>query len=97
MFYIHKFQVSLEYGGPEEGGWNYKAGWPVENWQTVMVEDEETATAIVVALNFRERERRNDEPYEWHSVHSHQSQFFEYDVSESSVAEPFPAHRPHYE
>jgi hypothetical protein len=35
--YIHKYEVSQQYGGPEEGGWWYEAGYPVKDWQPIEV------------------------------------------------------------
>lgn len=98
MHYIHKYEVAQQYGGPEEGGWYYNAGDPAEDWCVVMVEDEEIANLVCRALNQAERERREEEePYEYTSVLSYCSQFFEFDVSNSPVAEGFPKVRPHYE
>lgn len=98
MYYIHKYEVAQQYGGPEEGGWWYKAGDPVEDWPPVFVENEEVAFEVCRALNKAEMERRDkEEPYEYTSALSYMSEHFEFDVSESSVAESFPKVRPHYE
>jgi len=98
MYYIHKYEVAQQYGGPEEGGWWYNAGDPVEDWKLVMVEDEEVAFEVCRALNAAEYVRRDEkEEYEYTSVLSYMSQHFEYDVSDSPVAESFPKVRPHYE
>ena len=98
MHYIHKFQVSQQYGGAEEGGWWYHTGDPVDDWCVVMVEDEEIANLVCRALNRAEKERREEEEtYEYTSVLSYKSNHYEYDVSDSPVAESFPKARPHYE
>jgi len=98
MYYIHKYEVSLTFGGAEEGGWWYKAGSPVEDWSPVFVEDEEVAFEVCRALNAAEKKRQDEEEdYDYTSVLSYKSQHFDYDVSESSVAEAFPKARPHYE
>jgi hypothetical protein len=98
MYYIHKYEIAQQYGGPEEGGWWYKMGEPVKDWKLVMIEDEETAYEVCRALNFHESDRaKNEEDYEYTSVLSYKSQHFEYDLSESPIAEHFPATRPHYE
>lgn len=100
MFYIHKYEIAQCYGGPEEGGWWYKAGEPVQQNGKflVMVEDEETAYEVCRAMNKAEIERaKNEEDYEYTSVLSYKSTHYEYDVSEYPFAEPFPKERPHYE
>ena len=98
MHYIHKYQVSQEYGGPEEGGWWYNTGDPIKDWALVFVESEDVAYEVCRALNSAEYERRDkEEDYNYTDVLSHRSEFFEYDVSDSPVAESFPKVRPHYE
>jgi len=39
MYYIHKYEIAQQYGGPEEGGWWYKMGEPVKDWKLVIIED----------------------------------------------------------
>lgn len=102
-FYIHKYRIRLEYGGPEEGGWWFKSGIPArEHGQPVAVftgpRAEEEAIDYCYELNQKERERRdNEEDYSYHSVFAYRSKHFEYDVSENPRAEAFPTERPHYE
>jgi len=98
MLYIHKFEVALQHGGAEEGGWWFTAGSPVAEWSPVMVEDEEQANEICRALNFYEKNvRAKEEDYEFSSVLAYRSQHFEYDVSGDMLAKAFPTERPHYE
>lgn len=98
MYYLHKYEVAQQYGGPEEGGWWYDAGDPVDDWCVVMVEDEEIANFVCRALNHEEITRRDEEEkYGYTDVLSPLSQHFEYDVSESPLAESFPKMSPHYE
>jgi carbohydrate-selective porin OprB len=98
MNYIHKYEVAQQYGGPEEGGWWYNAGDPVDDWKLVMVEDEDNAYEICRALNSAEYVRRDEkEQDKFTDVLSYRSQFFAYDVSDSPVAESFPKERPYYE
>lgn len=96
-WYVHKFSVSLAYGGSEEGGWWYTEGVPVRS-AVMSFDSEEAAEAACRDWNANERLRReNDEEYDFHSVLSHRSNHYEYDVSTSPEAKPFPEHRPHYE
>jgi hypothetical protein len=98
MYFIHKYQVSQQYGGPEEGGWWYDAGEPVEDWFPLILMNEEQAYLVCRALNAAETDRReSDEDYEYTSVLSGRSTFYDYAVDEDPIARPFPATRPHYE
>lgn len=97
MYYIHKYQVSQEYGGSEEGGWWYQAGTPVTS-ALFSTPSEHLASASCRALNELERDRaKREEDYEYTSVLAHRSQHFAYDVSEDSVAKSYPETRPYYE
>lgn len=100
MFYIHKYEVWQDCGGPEEGGWWYECRAPVRSpeWVPVACEDEEVIFQIVRALNAAEYERRKtEEEYEFTSVLSSRSTFYTYDVTEDWMAYPSPTERPHYE
>lgn len=98
MYYIHKYEVSQEYGGPEEGGWWYDAGSPVAWWYPVCCEDEDTAYLVCRILNSAEGTRADqDEKYGYTSVLSHQSNHYAYSVDEDYKAYPYPRNRPHYE
>jgi len=96
-FYIHMHEVWQEKGGPEEGGWWYDAGKPVESWHVLKFDDENTATLICRTLNEQEHKRRETEPHPYHSVLSGQSTFYQYSVEEYPTPRPFPSDRPHYE
>lgn len=97
MWYVHKYEVAQQYGGPEEGGWWFQVGSPVEGFRLAYTV-EETAYEACRALNGGERERaKRDEEYEYTSVLSYKSQHFSYDVSEKAYAEAYPKSRPHYE
>jgi hypothetical protein len=95
--YIHKYQVSLEYGGREEGDWWYDSGTPT-GFTLGPIQDEEDAFAQCRKLNELERERRErEETYEYTSVLAHLSNHFSYSVEDSAIPEPYPQERPHYE
>jgi hypothetical protein len=98
MYFIHKYEVSLQYGGPEEGGWYYEVGTPIKEWHTPGFTEEETAFAVCRAYNISERERaKAEEDYGYSSVLAYRSQHYAYDVDESPTATPYPEVRPHYE
>lgn len=97
-YYVHKYQISQEYGGPEEGGWYYESGVPVEGWQPIMFDKEDDAFEVCRMFNQNERERaRKEEDYEFTSVLAHRSTHYAYDVSELLYPEAYPKVRPHYE
>jgi hypothetical protein len=96
-FYIHKFEVWMNYGGPEEGGWWYDAGKPVEA-RLESFSDEEAAYARCRELNEAEHERaEREEEYDYTSVLAHYSTFYSYKVEEDPEPKPFPEYKPHYE
>lgn len=96
-YYVHKHQVSLEEGGPEEGGWWYTAGIPT-GFSLGPIEDEENAYAQSRALNSLEDERRERaEEYEFTSVLAKMSNHYSFTVEEFPEPVAFPATRPHYE
>lgn len=96
-YYLHRFEVWQERGGPEEGGWWYQAGTPVDHaFESFAQEDD--AVARCRELNEQEYERRKrEEQYDYTSVLSDRSTFYSWQVDESPKAEPYPEHRPHYE
>lgn len=99
-YYIHKHEVSLEYGGPEEGGWWYNVGIPADDWDPVPYRQFNEGDAYVMCrrLNKSEHERREkEEDYEFTSVLAHRSTHYEYSVHETPTMEIYPATRPHYE
>ena len=96
-YWIHKHSVSLEYGGPEEGGWWYTAGIPT-GFSFGPLTNEEAAYEQCRALNALEDERRErEEDYDFSSVLSYRSDHYDYRVEEYPDPRPFPNHRPHYE
>jgi len=97
-FYVHRYEVALQYGGPEEGGWWYTAGDPDPDWQSEKFEDEELANARCYELNVGERDRvKQEEQYEFTSVLAYRSTHYQYDVTTDAVAGSFPEYRPRYE
>jgi hypothetical protein len=98
-YFIHKHEVSLAYGGPEEGGWWYDTGDPVDDWVPegpFMNEDD--AHARCRELNEQEHVRaEKEEEYNYTSVLSYRSTHYGYSVEETTIMRPYPEMRPHYE
>lgn len=99
MWYVHRYETWQEYGGPEEGGWWYDAGRLDKNFDPPCFEQEELALEKCRELNRAESERRDsEEKYDYTSVLSYESTFYDYDYLETAYPpEFFPAERPHYE
>lgn len=97
MYYVHKYEEALAYGGPEEGGWYYNTGVPT-GFTLGPIEDEEDSYEQCRNLNKLEYERRErEEDYPITSVLAYRSTFYTYTVSTDPVAKPYPQVRPHYE
>jgi len=99
-FYIHKHDIRQEYGGPEEGGWWYESGVPVEGWnpEEHVFFDEDAAYAECRRLNYDEGVRAQaEEDYEYTSVLSYKSTHYSYDVQDDPTPYYYPDHKPHYE
>jgi hypothetical protein len=98
QFWLHKHEISQQYGGPEEGGWWFEVGRPVSEWEPLPFYDEERAYECCRTLNAEERERaKREEQYEYTSVLSYMSTHYAYSVSESPQPVAYPESRPHYE
>jgi hypothetical protein len=101
--YIHKHEVSMRRGGPEEGGWYYDEGYPVEGFTPFPMPvdseyQEEFAYAYCRFLNDLEHHRRKRENrYGYSSVLSYRDTFYSYTLHEDSEPYSFPETRPHYE
>lgn len=92
-FYIHKSEVALNYGGPEEGGWWFDAGTPSEDWKVLEFDTEEQAYEKCRQLNDLEHQRRDaNEDYDYTSVLAHRSTHYSYSVEDY----PDPEQRPYY-
>lgn len=97
-WYIHKHETALAYGGPEEGGWWYDTGVPVEDWEVLSFTSEDAAYEVCRQLNDEEDTRREEEEqHKYTDVLSGQSTFYSYSVEEYPVPQPYPMVRPHYE
>ncbi len=97
MYYIHKHQVALEYGGPEEGGWWYTIGVPT-GFSLGPIVDEELTYEQCRALNELEYERReHEEKYEFTSVLANMGNHYSFSVEDFATPEPYLKGRPHYE
>jgi hypothetical protein len=87
--YVNVYLTDLAYGGPEEGGWWYNCGEPVES---TIVGTEEQANELVARLRAGKYSNVGRRPK--HSVLSQG----EYDICiEQHIARPFPDRKPHYE
>lgn len=97
VYYVHKHSISLEYGGPEEGGWWYELGFPTGlSFGPIVSED--AAYDQARALNELEHERReNEEAYDFTSALAHLSDHYSYSVEDYPVPVAYPETRPHYE
>lgn len=97
VFFVHKHAISLEYGGPEEGGWWYEMGIPT-GFSLGPITDEEAAYEQTRALNELEHERRKvEEEYDYTSVLAKMSNHFAYSVEDYAEPKAYPERRPHYE
>lgn len=97
-WYIHKYEVALQYGGAEEGGWWYEVGMPTEMTFGPFIATEDDAFAQCCHANERERERRDkEEDYDYHSVLAYRSTHYSYDVTNDPEPHTYPTSRPHYE
>lgn len=95
-FYVHKHEVGLEYGGPEEGGWWYDVGVPTGFVLGPLTE--EAAYEQSRALNELEHERQErEEDYDYTSVLSYLSTHYAFSVQDEPTPVPYPQERPHYE
>jgi hypothetical protein len=98
--YIHKYETSLEYGGPEEGGWWYNRETPIETWSPLPVncfeeDDYEAAYDLCRTFNEQEHRRRDGLSTKYHSVLAYRETFYSFDLSDSPIPEQ--STRPHYE
>ena len=97
-YWVTKYEVEQQYGGPEEGGWWYDSGVPVEDWEPMPFYSEEAAYAKCRELNEQEYERQEkEERYDYTSVLSYRSTHYSYNVDETPDPQPYPKTRPHYE
>lgn len=97
VYWIHKHEVALQYGGPEEGGWWYDTGYPT-GFSFGPIIGEDAAYDQSRALNKLEHERQEaEEKYDYTSVLSHMSMHYQYTVEDYPEPKAFPETRPHYE
>lgn len=87
--YVNAYELTLAYGGPEEGGWWYDIGEPLAS---VPVSGMEEAVAAYTALHGRFAEAYADG--DRHSVANRPELRLRV---EQSFAASFPAERPRYE
>lgn len=102
-WYLHKYEVSQQYAGPEEGGRWYNLETPVEDWEPIEihapVDDssfDHKAYVICRRWNHAEKTRRGGLQYGYTSVLSHMEEFYTYDVTTNPNPNQ-PQGRPHYE
>lgn len=99
MYFVHKYEEALQYGGPEEGGWWFNSGYPCWRFGIPFPKALQTlAYKLARYLNDKEDERRErHEQYEFTSVLAHKSKHYCYLVEDHFKSKAFPAERPHYE
>jgi len=91
MRYINAYEVTLGYGGPEEGGWWYDIGLPLGSIPVTSQEEEADARQLLaqrLAPMFEGRRRKS-------SVAADAADLVI--CIEDEVAAPYPRERPHYE
>jgi hypothetical protein len=97
VYWVHKHEVSLQYGGPEEGGWWYDEGYPT-GFSFGPFTEEEAAYEQSRKLNELELERRErEEMYDYTSVVAYRSNHYSYSVEDFPVPVHYPERKPHYE
>jgi hypothetical protein len=97
-WFIHKYEVWQESGGPEEGGWWYTQGQPVRDWEVIEFPAEDLAYEQCRILNDQEHLRReSEEKYSFSSVLARESTHYTYTVESTSSPTEYPVARPHYE
>lgn len=85
--YVNVFEVEQVYGGPEEGGWWYSVGTPIE---AIHCATPEEAEAVMDYLRDKYKEIRDNEVRYSYGT--------EYSVRwDTDFPKPFPESRPHYE
>lgn len=90
FWYVNLYELVREYGGPEEGGWYYDAGYPIYG---TLIRTTSEGLAHLIANYLRE----NVYP-DHHYRSSVRPQGVDMDVRvENHPAKEFPAERPHYE
>lgn len=101
-WFVHRYEVWQEYGGPEEGGWWYTQGEPAEGpawlWYPLGYRDEEEAYARCREMNDAEHARREaEESHGFTSVMSARGTFFTFTVEDTVDPTEYPVDRPYYE
>jgi hypothetical protein len=87
QFYVNAYGIDRNMGGPEEGGWWYDSGTPVESVRFTTLREAE-AYKIEAEVKFPRTRAR----------YSMADSEADYDVMiEPKFAEPWPDQRPHYE
>lgn len=95
MFYVHKYSISRDYGGPEEGGWYYTHRSPVES-NVFSHDDEAICYEQARILNDQEQMRREEnEQGDFYSVLAYRWEWFAFSVEDEPIAVEPP--RPFYE
>jgi hypothetical protein len=94
--YLNVYEVIQAWGGPEEGGWWYNCGTPLES---VRADNDEQQKEALVRLE--QRYAMNDQSdWDRERKRGKSSSAGGYDITiyvERNFAEPFPQRRPHYE
>lgn len=85
LWWIHKYEVYQQYGGPEEGGWWVDNGHPVKEWKPLIFTDEEEAFAKCRELHAEEYARRDTLSCKYTDSCSSREEWFQYDVEEFQI------------
>lgn len=92
--FLHKYEDSQQYGGPEEGGWWYNLAIPQWKYGIPLPLPKRLRWAICRWLN--EREQAKEKEYGYTSVLSYREEFYSYGL-ETGLKSEYPLARPHYE
>ena len=95
MFYVTMFETDRQYGGPEEGGWYYDTGKPIDHPLNRIFETEDQALAYRSENLHKVREQNEAEgrinPY----FLGNKGDFLNLEVHEG-IPVPYPTERPYY-
>jgi hypothetical protein len=95
--YINVYEVTQSYGGPEEGGWWFDCGTPLES---VRCDSQEQLDTAMLIMEKRYEVNDNDKWDRERKAGPHSCMRGAYGITvcvEEQFAEAYPQSRPHYE